>query len=184
MGERREVQKELFEEFQKPAKSRRGPLGIGAPHKVYNIMLSNEQLILLIIGLIILLVICFSLGVEKGKRTALAKKNQVVKIVVAEDIVTLPEASEQIQVQKEAKKVIPAKSSSSLFVVQLASYKDIVKARKEQESLRSKGYEAEVAGSGKYSVLYVVGFDNKNEANVARAKLKSRYKDCFIKHRR
>ena len=178
------MQKELFEEFQKPAKSRRGPLGIGAPHKVYNIMLSNEQLILLIIGLIILLVICFSLGVEKGKRTALAKKNQVVKIVVAEDIVTLPEASEQIQVQKEAKKVIPAKSSSSLFVVQLASYKDIVKARKEQESLRSKGYEAEVAGSGKYSVLYVVGFDNKNEANVARAKLKSRYKDCFIKHRR
>lgn len=179
MNEKREIQKELFEEFSQPARLRRKALRSETARKIYNISLSNEQLIFIFIGLIILLVICFSLGVERGKKIAIVKRRQSKEeFAVKEKIQVLPE-------DKQApKKVAIARKNVLPYVIQVAAYKDNKQAEREKDFLEKKGHNAEVIRGGKYSIVYVVGFENKKEAEKVAINLKNRYKDCFIKKRK
>ena len=178
MHERREIQKELFEEFTQPVRLRKKILGPGAGKRIYNIRLSNEQLIFIFIGLVILLVICFSLGVERGKRIAIARREPAKEKVVVEKKTETPTE------EKISKEPVIVKEVSSAYVIQVAAYKDNKQAEKEKELLEKRGYAAEIAKSGKYYIVYVAGFANTKKAETAAKKLKNRYKDCFIKKRK
>ncbi|UCH12079.1 MAG: SPOR domain-containing protein [Candidatus Omnitrophota bacterium] len=152
-------------------------LGPGAGKRIYNIRLSNEQLIFIFIGLVILLVTCFSLGVERGKRIVMAGREPAKEKVAVEKKAKTP-----IE-EKISKEPVIVKEVSSPYVIQMAAYKDSKQAEKEKKLLEKKGYVAEVAKSGKYSIVYVAGFSNMKEAESIAKKLKSRYNDCFIKRR-
>ncbi len=178
MHERREIQKELFEEFTQPVRLRKKILGPGAGKRIYNIRLSNEQLIFIFIGLVILLVICFSLGVERGKRIVIARREPAKEKVVVEKKAETP-----IE-EKISKEPVIVKEVSSPYVIQVAAYKDNKQAEKEKELLEKRGYVAEIAKSGKYYIVYVAGFANRKKAESIAKKLKHRYKDCFVKKRK
>ena len=181
MDGKREIQKELFEEFAQPAALRKKILEPGAGKRVYNIRLSNEQLIFAFIGVVILLVICFSLGVERGKRIVIAKKEPPKEEVIIEKKAETPvEAVEAREIPEEP---VIAKRVSLPYVIQVAAYKDNIQAEKEKKILEKKGYVTKITKSGKYSIVYVVGFADKKEAENAAGKLKDRYRDCFIKRR-
>ncbi len=165
MNEKQELQKELFEEFSQSPKSGRRGFDITGAKKLHNIALSNEQLIFVFIGLIILMAICFSLGVERGKRI-------------------VPSAKEQPQAQEKAAQIVtpqPYKKASGSYIIQIAAYKDAKQAEKERKVLEKQGYEIASAKSGMYTVLYVNEFTSREAAESVIKKLKAKYNDCFIK---
>ena len=215
MDEKQERQREFFTEFSEPAKLTKKTLGADTARKIHTIIFSNEQLIFVFIGLVILIVTCFSLGVERGKRIAVVRQREpgeVVaekKIIVREKARATPlketarapvkpkarvkpkppvKAKAPVKVRRPAKeapkKIAVARMKALPFTVQVAAYKGNVQAEQEKKLLESKGYGAEIKKSGKYFVVYAVGFANKQEAAKASEILRDRYKDCFVRKRR
>ncbi len=167
MNEKQELQKELFEEFSHPGKSGRRGFDITGAKKLHNIALSNEQLIFIFIGLVMLMAVCFSLGVERGKR-----------------IVPSPKEQPQVPVKEEAVRTAapqPYKKASSSYIIQIAAYKDVKQAEKEKKALEKQGYKVVSAKSGIYTVLYINEFASREAAESVVKKLKVNYNDCFIK---
>lgn len=176
MNEENQIQKDLFENYNQPRRLRRKILGVNAPRRFYNITFSIEQIIFVVIGLLILFVVSFSLGVEKGKRQAIIKEQKLFQEEPVKEEVKKPELIlEPLPV--------PAPKLSPSYVIQVASYKDNNEAEDEKRSLEKKGYTAEIAVSGKYSVIYITGFASKKEAQEVVTKIKGKHKDCFIKKR-
>ncbi len=224
MDEKQERQREFFKEFLQPTKLAKKPLGDDTARKIHTITLSNEQLIFAFIGLIILLVTCFSLGVERGKRIvagkqwrpeeeAVAEKGVITEekmqvALVKEKTQALVEPQAPVKPQRPVKlqspvepqapvklqrpvkdnkvpeKITVAQKKTLPFAVQVAAYTGNNQAEKEKRLLESKGYGVEIAKSGKYFVIYVVGFADRKEAGIALEKLRERYKDCFVRKRR
>jgi len=77
---------------------------------------------------------------------------------------------------------LPAKSSGA-YTVQVASYKSSNGAQKEAASLKQKGYnDVFIVSKGKYVILCIGSFQNKQEADVfGQKKLKSRYQDLRVR---
>ena len=179
---RREVQKEFFQEFSEPGKRIRKTFDTSAVRRTYNLRLATEHIIFVFIGLIVLLVICFSLGVEKGKRTALAK---IVAFDRLEKTAFKQEAeyddiheSAEPEVVKQKQAVI---TSDSLYLIQVAAFRNNDQANKESEALNAQGYKTQIRNSGNYYIVSVAGFNTKDQAQQSYAALKKKYNDCFIR---
>ncbi|MFH0731872.1 MAG: SPOR domain-containing protein [Candidatus Omnitrophota bacterium] len=193
METKRDVQQELFEEFSQPANTKRKRLSHDTAKKIYTFTFSNEQMIFGSIGFIILLIICFSLGVEKGKRINRAVQPQIKQEQAA--VIPAPESAipaKKIEPIKRAPllkaepikpKQEPVKPAVSDYVVQCAAHASKAGAEKEKALLVNNGYQALVIESGKYFVVYATGFSNKEQAKAACEKLKSKYKDCFVRRK-
>ncbi|MBM3246815.1 MAG: SPOR domain-containing protein [Candidatus Omnitrophica bacterium] len=130
-----------------------------------------EKIILIIIGLVITGVIAFSLGIEKGKRLVRTQINAVPKIQV----------QPKIENQEATQPVAPAESSQNAYTIQLASYQSKAAAQKEAEGLKRKGLAAVILPKGKYTVVCVGSFNDKERARPLLTELKKRYQDCFIR---
>lgn len=186
MNEKHELQQELFEEFTQQAKARKRLFRPDYVRKTYTITFTNEQLIFAFIGVIILLVICFSLGVERGKRIIVAKESSAMakEVQPQEQMVIKTKIQPAIKSEEATEKAAALEKIASPYAIQVASVKDSKEAEEEKIFLQKKGYKIEVDKTDKYCVVYVVGFADKKEADAVAIKLKDRYRDCFVKKRK
>ncbi len=132
-----------------------------------------EKIILIIIGFLIIGIVSFSLGVKRGKYLALLEKKKQTKI---EQKKTL----EETKPVREKVKSPPIEEEVN-YTIQVATYKTKTYAQREADKLNEKGLKTLVLLKGKYVLLCVGKFLNKDEASVTLKKLKKRYQDCFIR---
>lgn len=143
----------------------------------------RKFLIFLIIFIVVNL-LSFSVGVERGLRLAknrkapsdaLDKKNNVLSIT--------PELKENKVVNKIKKQDAQLKKEEEKagYSVQVASYRTMLKANQEVARLAKKGYSSFVLQKGKFVVVCVGKFKEKSDANVSLNKLKETYSDSIIR---
>ena len=192
-----------FELFPKPSKNGSEPWKPSRLTK--DLTLSLENIIVLCIIFVMVLVLFFSFGVERGKKIALlvpAKDEGGIVQTVKEDVVretvqTVP------QVEREERVVFPVslpeeireetepafrpplektEEQENLFTIQVASFKLEKNAKKEADRLKGIGHDDTfVVPKGSYSIVCVGKFVRRNEAKKFSSKLKKRYNDCLVR---
>jgi hypothetical protein len=135
-----------------------------------------EKVILIAIALLVTAIISFSIGVERGKNLAARRIN--LRIDVASNKAAPGSATQLATASKQPVTLTPQKSES--YAIQLATFGTKTLAQKEIELLRKKGYAPLVISKGKYIILYVGNFSNKELANKVLGEFKKRYSDCRI----
>jgi len=179
MEEKDTTQKELFKEFSQSGKRPGRFSWFKRPiaFRPLVFIFSYEKFIFLIIILLIILTVIFSLGVEQGKRIAQAIKTPTDTILPT---VTLPATPLKITPPsvKEQKEIV-----KETFTIQLATFAEKSLAEKEMVNLKNKGYQSFLAISGKYYLVCLGSFNDKEQAKVVLTKLKTIYKDAYIKKR-
>lgn len=160
------------------------------------LILPLDTLILLGIVVFLLLILSFSLGVEKGRKTAyrnLEKEKQLLKESQFQtaDVKNSPKQtavetkdSEVQKTEKEPKQTIIEKEESwddNKYLIQVATYLTEKTAKQEAEKLQNKGYPVVITKKGKFVVIFVGGFKDKEKAKENMKSLKEKYKDCFIR---
>ena len=162
-----------------------------------SINLPLDTLILLGVVVVLLLTIAFSLGVERGRKTAAAgpalSLTPKPQVSVSDEpnethtfsLVLPPSEDSQAEPQTPSSTANPLSAlnddAEEKYLIQVASYKREDIARREAKKLQDKGYRVRVAKKGKFVVIYVGGFDDKNLANQKMKALRKRFKDCFIR---
>jgi septal ring-binding cell division protein DamX len=157
------------------------------------IVIPVDTAILLIVVIILLFVIAFSWGMERGRRLtlgALAKEagSQEEK-TKAEALKTkkIRETEEKKEEEKNSKDLqekrsnAAAKTEHKLYRIQVASFYKLSSANQEAKELKDKGYSVKIGKKGKYSVVYVGNFNDKKEAEKKLKKLKKDYQDCILR---
>ena len=179
----------------------------GRPRYAFaNITLSLENIIISGIVIVLFMIMCFSVGVERGKRIVRQTTNagetenkELVGTVGQLNVQTeqgspVPVstandqniAKQKIPAEPDLRKIIqnPAQQvilPKNIYTIQVASYKKETHAQKEAMTLKQKGYEIFVVPKGEYSIVCVGKFSEKNDAKVFSNKLKSKYKDFIIR---
>lgn len=157
----------------------------GLNFSFFNYMRGYEKTILLIIAFIIIGIISFSLGVEKGKRLTVNKS--VDTVTIRQQITST--GTQKIPVVKEAaapktqQPVVKETTVLGVYTIQIASYQVKESARKEAELLKKRGLNPIIISKGKYSVLCVGSFPNKESANSFLSEIEKdkRYRGCIIR---
>jgi cell division protein FtsN len=153
----------------------------------------HEKIIVVIILFITCGVICFSLGVEKGKNISAEKKNiqpldsaksaqlqnVVPKAIVSK--IAIPQAI--VPANNNLQAAIPPKAGTGIgnYTIQVASYQSRISAEKESAQLTKRGLTSLVLSKGRFSVLYVGRFSDMQSARPVLTELKKQYHDCFIR---
>jgi len=132
-----------------------------------------EKSILIIIALLLVGIVSFSLGVEKGKGL---KKTDTLKASVPKEQPILASQNEPV-VLKEAMEKLPEGG----YTIQVASFKTDAYANKEVEALRKKGFKALTLNKGEHIIVCVGSFTDKEEAQPMLSQLIKYYKDCRIR---
>ncbi|MBN2831548.1 MAG: SPOR domain-containing protein [Candidatus Omnitrophica bacterium] len=121
-----------------------------------------EKAVLLIIAFLVVGIISYSLGVERGKR------NQKQPVIISNEALMPKIETEEL-------------AQDSGYTIQVASFKTDSYARKEAAMLKEKGYKASVLHRGEYVIVCVGNFKNKEEAQSLIPELGRYYKDCRIR---
>jgi hypothetical protein len=160
-----ENQPELFGEF-KEAESKKSLLGeVGSSEKRFIFAVAQDRLILLAIALIIVLVIMFAIGFERGRRSVLPR-NAVRRAKV-------------VSVNPE----LPKSFLSKPYMIQVATYKSKELAKKEGTKIKSAGFPVVIVGiNGLYQIL-VGDYATEKEAQEVLNSLKKIYSGSFIRKR-
>jgi hypothetical protein len=143
----------------------------------------HEKAISFIIVFFIVSLISFSLGVEKGKSQAVVVHEEGRREITGK---TNP-VKKQIQPEKsETAKVFLAKKledklASSKYTVQVASFKTKTYAQKEANRLEKRGIKSIIMPIGKYIIVCVGSFSQRQEAKTTLNKMRETYRDCFIR---
>lgn len=186
----RAQQLELFGEDKTNNLSARGVRG-----SFFSFSKTYEKGIVLIIVFLFTTITAFCLGVERGKRIAsnntvvfdLARKNissETNKITTN----TAPSVSTAANLNETSKPTIPSDAKDAgkekiepVYIIQLASFNTHTAAQREAESLKRKGLQPLIMKKGKYIVLCVGNYKDKQSAYLVLSKLKKQYQDCFIR---
>ncbi|MDD5156099.1 MAG: SPOR domain-containing protein [Candidatus Omnitrophica bacterium] len=144
-----------------------------------------EKAILISIGLIIAAVVAFSLGVEKGKRLS---QSQALRLTQPKAVAVGKEPSAANKPQASVpmpKPDITASQKSAAgaqnYTIQLASYTNGAYAQKEADALKKKGMEPLILSKGRYTILCVGRFADKDSARALLPDLQKKYQGCFIR---
>lgn len=193
-------QQELFEEFEEPTRRPRFLRKKKFPQKFFSLRLSQEKLVFLTIGLVVLLLVSFSLGVERGKRLSripqeaksphpkLAARIQEPGLSKDENLkesARNPQTKIGAEGQQQAlatpeKETLPPKAIRS-YAVQVATYKREELAQRELKRLELEGYNSFVGRRGRYFEVCVGPYSNKADAEASLKALRKRYQDCLLR---
>jgi len=181
-------QPELFDKFFKSDmatsgnKHRQHNLG---PFKRLTIAVSYEIVIVSCILVLIATVLSFAIGFERGKKISkqpvgsstegLTKKSVSEKNTVIVD-------PEKLTFREQTEKLIPLEQKRN-FAIQLIAYAKKDYALKEVEKLKEIGYTPFMNQGGKFFLVSIGPYVNRENAKQAlkRVKSKSLYQDAFIK---
>lgn len=175
-------QPELFEEFfqKKLNFLKRGPR-----FKKPYISISIENLIISSIALFMTMIICYSLGVESGKRRQAASSMPAASggISDEETVLAVPETTRQSaekppEMEREAE---PPVKMQLYYTVQLATYLQKSHAQRQVNLLKKKGLDAFILAGGKYYFLCSGKHPNYAAAKAETKKFIEAFRDCFVK---
>jgi septal ring-binding cell division protein DamX len=169
-----------------------------ARHSFLGFIWNYEKAILVIVGFIITAMVSFALGVERGKKIITLKSRprpfmasgeeatQQASAPVARPAQVKPEPQIKppppaIREEELAAPAVLAKETAGSYTIQVASFKQEASAQEEMNSLKKKGLVASIVSKGKYLIVCVGNFVQKDEAKNLLSELKKRYQDCFIR---
>ena len=181
-------QPELFQEFQQPPRPPWWARYWRLPHRYLTFRVAYEDLIVATIGGLMVVVLGFCLGVERGKHLVAATTAATESPTPMPAPVAPVPAMPEIHVPAPARApVVPAPTAQPpgrtklAYVVQVASYADRAAAEAARTRLVSQGLRASVATKGKYQVVYAEGFATYAQATEAVGRLRKDYRDCFVR---
>jgi len=201
----KEKQGEFFADFQtlspkKPKYFSRQDIAIGKK-VIFN--LSYENLVLFSIIFIMLLVVFFSLGVEKGKRIALqGNKDKTARYV--DNIIEKKPLSEKIPNEKrkdetavlekgESNELEIEKKSNAIYeggmadasikpyTIQVVAFKNVENAKKEIQRLKREGYDAFLIPSKEWTQVCVGRYITREETKKDLDSLKKMYLASYVR---
>ena len=188
--EEERLQRELFP-FEPPKKRFSGFAGIfrkaGIDGSVFAITLKIDKLVFISIAIIMMMVIVYALGVERGrsvspKPSAAPIVQQAVPIKAAPVKIT-PEA----KLQPAAETVVPAVKDTVAkpYTIAVASLSKKENAISEAAKMKSGGFESFVIYSQPYYVVCVGAFADKTSAASQKelARVKRLRRDAYFKQR-
>lgn len=198
--ENENTQKELFE-FEPPKKAGRPRFGQFLQRVDFGIMLTAERLAFLSIGVVMLAVISFALGVERGK--SLSAKSDAPAAFVQQaapaqaQVPAKPQAAPVLQNKTVAassanitpkEKAVPVSQESAAskdkpYMIVAAAFVKQEFASKEVSQLKSKGLDAFVYFSDPYYLACVGSFANKDSAQKILGKVRQLHKDAYVRLR-
>lgn len=150
----------------------------------FSYICNYEKIIFIIIGFIITGIVSFSLGVEKGRKTATLKLDSHLDMAASDkkgSVEIQPATPAQTTKPEQARYVSEEKKAPQNYTIQVATFETATYAQKEAEQLRKKGFVTLVVPKGKYNIVCVGNFYSKETAKSLLAELKKRYQDCFIR---
>lgn len=159
----------------------------------FRVTLRLDHMAIVGILALVLYVLIFSFGVEKGKRFAIeelkavqAKQEQINQELnlqkqepqVVTPVVSLATAATTVpEVAREPQSnPLPAPSQAPLvgkYTIQLITFTSHTKAEKEVERLKEKGYQSFIISAGKFHQVCVNAFETATEAKQKLGELKS-----------
>lgn len=173
-----------------------------------SLTLSLENLVISSIGILMAIVLSFSMGVEKGKKVVLSG-SPILPVTMAVSVSSKPAAVPMPQTSPANKTPDPLvnpsrnmppeiarqdnkaektpvinkddETPSSGYTIQVASFKKDEFAQKEADLLKKKGYNIFIVPKGKYSIVCVGSFPNKGDAKVTLNRLQKTYKDPIVR---
>lgn len=161
------VQLEIFSDTSHPKTQEK-------PKSFFSCIWSYEKAILLIIAFLVVGVVAFSLGFERGKKTnTAANQNNAVQ----QRTEVLPVKQKVIKDSEPGELTTPREN----YTIQVATYKSKTSAQKEIQLLKNKGFQPMVFSKDDRLQLCVGQFVKKEEAQASLKELKKRYEDCFIR---
>lgn len=187
--EKDNIQKELFE-FDVP-KRRPSSLRQLFQKTDFKVSLSAEKLVFVSIGIIMLLVVFFALGVENGKAISV-KAADVGPVTMRTPIQATAQGVSPSAAP--AQKAVPVKSVSTVtniapkgktqpYTIAAASFSKETYAVKEVNRLKGSGFEAFVLKSDPYYLVCIGSFTNKDSAKMTLNKIRQMYKDAYVRLR-
>jgi cell division protein FtsN len=197
--ETEKYQKELFE-FESPKKPA-ARFGSIFTRNDFAITLTPEKMVFTAIGVIMLMVIFFALGVEKGKSAAYAKftaakattKDVVAVPALPAKTAVVPEARAKIttvtnitpkaSVPAAAVNIQPAFDKTKPYMVVVGAYSRENLASKEVVKLKAAGLEAFVYYGEPYYLACVGSFQNRDAAGKILNKVRQMHRDAYVRLR-
>lgn len=161
-----------------------------------------EKIILFIICFIITGIVFFSLGVEKGKKNLVPAINQKYDLAInpvrelpssngvkqEKKISTtlVPEITPQnTKVNETAnapkEEAVPKEEEINKYTIQIASFKNKTSARQEAQNLEKSGFNPLIQLKGRYNVVCIGNFENKEKAENLLTEIRKKYPDGFIR---
>lgn len=174
-------QPELFGEYQPAARPPWWARAWRVPHRIIMLRVAYEDLVLAGVGALMLTVLSFCLGVERGKRLAEAPARPAVPIMepVVVPAMPAPPMPPGLVVPKLGGGV--STPAAGRYAVQVASFLDRPAADAANAKLIQRGFQATIVTKGKYLVLYAEGFATYAGAADAVNRLRGTYRDCFVR---
>jgi hypothetical protein len=168
-----------------------------------------EYTIIGAIGVLVLVIIAYAVGVEKGKRVsgetfasspgriqAAAETDEELDMSFSgtvEEEWPVPAETEEADLRESAEdsagrdvetaageEEAPG-SGAAPYIIQLASFKNRSSAEREIKELEQKGYEARSSKKGLWYQVYASGYRTIDEAKRAQRRLSEDYQDCYIR---
>ena len=162
-----EFQNELFGEYkEKKTHGRFFKKNIFSSQS-FLINLSYEKAVFITVVLFMVLLVSFTLGVERGKR-----------------ITSKSESKPKVFEAKKADSALPQDiKDTAQYIIQLKTFTDEINARKEEAYLKSRGFNSFVLKQANIYKVCIGTFEKKEDAQNYLLKLKLRYKDSFVRKR-
>ena len=192
MNQTTDWQPELFKNFEPPAKPPWWARYWRSPQRFLMLRIAYEDLVLSAIGGLMIAVLAFCLGVERGRHlgnaptlpaavlpTARLASPSVTAPTAPVRPLPLPAPSAPASLPAPPSPTSPAASGS--YAVQVASYADRAAALAAQAKLAQRGLHVSLVVKGKYHVLLADGFVNYAQATAAANQLRAAYSDCFVR---
>jgi len=193
-------QPELFTDLQNEQKPKRFQM-LHFPGRFLRFRVAYEDAVFTLLGLILVLLAGFCVGIEKGKRmgsgpvvlttagVAAARESAPVfeaPAVVSSETVRPAETRKTLPVIPAGVSAAPAASSGAAerkggFAIQLATYVGQDAAQEEVKRLAKRGIRAQILKQGRYYELRASGYRSRSEAKQALASLRKIYPDAFMK---
>jgi len=173
----KEGQGEFFSEFQASGGNKfayfKKEMALG---KKMVLSISYENLVLFFIVLIMLVVVFFSLGVEKGKRVA-AKYMRTWAAAHANKTAEKKEGRENPDESSEKSADLQFKP----YTIQVMAVKKIEEAQREVARLNDAGYKAFIVQSSAWYHVCAGRYATIAEANNNLSAIKGKYPNCYIR---
>jgi len=187
--EHKENQKELFDEFKTEEKGfklfkNKGRL---SQNRIFLFQLSIEKLFFLLIALVLVIVVTFCFGVERGKCIASGPRPIVAAAVQSKPAERQVINTIQVKVKPAMVTNVATKNSlakgkpGEIYTIRIAAYVNKKSAADLSAKIRQSGFPAYIRTSGNFYIICVGDYTDKKQADRALLELKKIYKDCYIK---
>ncbi|HDZ77330.1 MAG TPA: SPOR domain-containing protein [Candidatus Omnitrophica bacterium] len=147
-----------------------------------------EKNIILGICFLVIFIVSYALGIEKGRKIQTVDNNsnviQIPSTITTNKVIgkePIKKANSRIETKQPKNKIRRNLADFKGYTVQVASFKNKTSAEKEKLTLERKGFTAYVIPKNKYVIVCVGMFNNKDKAKISQKKLKRLYNDCLIR---